>query len=133
MLCLDRAHERTHQRMLRLLYLSGDRAGALRQYERCVKALAEELDVKPTAKTLELHRQVRTDCLDVSRVETLPVLAAFPQPPARLMLPEILNQLRCLQEVLASTHEQLQQSIHTVECSLRRKPTPYHPQKRNAV
>jgi DNA-binding SARP family transcriptional activator len=136
-LCLDRAHERTHQRMLRLLYLSGDRAGALRQYERCVKALSEELDVKPTARTLELRRQVRTDCLDDSRIEMLPAHGAYQvestAAPGRSMLPDILNQLRSLQEVLESTNEQLQQSIHTVERSLRRKPVPYLPQKRNAI
>jgi hypothetical protein len=93
--------------------------------------------VKPTARTLELHRQMRTDCLDDSRVEMLPVhgdpQVESPAAPGRLMLPEILNQLRSLQEALESTHEQLQQSIYTVERSLHRKPTPYLPQKRNAI
>ena len=41
----DRAREHTHQQMMRLYYLTGYRAGALRQYERCVAALREELDV----------------------------------------------------------------------------------------
>jgi DNA-binding SARP family transcriptional activator len=136
-LCLDRAHERTHQRMLRFLYLSGDRAGALRQYDRCVKALAEELDVKPAARTLELCRQVRTDSLDEAKVEAFPVFAVPKVESAaasgRLALAEVLHQLRYLQEALTSTNEQLQQSIHMIEGSLRRRPTPYLPEKRNAI
>src|SRR5262249_23666973 len=38
MLKYDFAGERTHQQMMRLKHLSGDRTGALRQYEQCVKA-----------------------------------------------------------------------------------------------
>ena len=43
----DRASERTYRRLMYLQYIAGDRTGALRQYERCVIALAEELGVKP--------------------------------------------------------------------------------------
>jgi DNA-binding SARP family transcriptional activator len=136
-LCVDRAHERTHQRMLRLLYLSGDRAGALRQYERCVRALAEELDVKPASRTIELHRQVCADRLEHAQSEHS---ATYPDQPAesftqrgRPSLTEILNQLRCLQGVLASAHEQLQKNIHAVERSLRQKPAALLPEKRKVV
>ncbi|HLQ30115.1 MAG TPA: BTAD domain-containing putative transcriptional regulator [Ktedonobacteraceae bacterium] len=38
-MCYDRARERTHRRLMRLYYLIGDRAEALRQYERCALAL----------------------------------------------------------------------------------------------
>jgi DNA-binding SARP family transcriptional activator len=54
----DRARERTHRHMMRLQYLSGDRTGALRQYERCVSALREELEIAPSIETLELHRTI---------------------------------------------------------------------------
>jgi two-component SAPR family response regulator len=37
----DRAHERTHRQLMSLQYLSGDRTAALRQFERCVAALAK--------------------------------------------------------------------------------------------
>ena len=37
----DRAHERTHRRLMNLHYLSGDRTAALRQFERCAAALEE--------------------------------------------------------------------------------------------
>jgi DNA-binding SARP family transcriptional activator len=57
----DRANERAHQHIMRLRYLSGDRTGALRQYESCAAALKEELDVQPLERTLELYRQIRAD------------------------------------------------------------------------
>lgn len=37
----DWARERTHRRLMRLHYLNGDRAAALRQYEQCAVALKE--------------------------------------------------------------------------------------------
>jgi DNA-binding transcriptional activator of the SARP family len=57
----DRAHERTHWRIMRLRYLAGDRTGAMRQYEACVAALREELDVAPSERTTTLYEQIRTD------------------------------------------------------------------------
>lgn len=54
----DRARERTHRHMMRLQCLAGDRTGALRQYERCVSALREELEIAPSIETVELHRAI---------------------------------------------------------------------------
>lgn len=59
----DRARERTHRQLMRLHYLSGDRTGALRQYQRCAQALQEELDVRPSRRTEQLHRQLLEDAL----------------------------------------------------------------------
>ena len=59
----DRARERTHHRLMRLAFLSGDRTGALRQYKRCVKALEEELGVRPAKRTEELYRRILADSL----------------------------------------------------------------------
>ena len=44
----DQAREQTHRQLMRLHHLLGDRSGSLRQYEWCVTALREELDVEPT-------------------------------------------------------------------------------------
>lgn len=55
----DRAHESAHQHIMRLRYLSGDRAGALRQFEHCAAALKEELGVEPSQRTRDLCRQIR--------------------------------------------------------------------------
>ena len=54
----DRARERTHRHVMRLQYLAGDRTAALRQYERCVSALREELEIAPSTETLDLHRTI---------------------------------------------------------------------------
>ena len=62
----DRAHERTHRRLMRLHYLSGDRTMALRQYQRCVDALREELNVEPARGTVALYHQVRADRLEIA-------------------------------------------------------------------
>jgi DNA-binding SARP family transcriptional activator len=60
---IDRARERTHRRLMRLHYMSGDRTASLRQYKRCADALLEELSVKPAKKTVELYEQIRCDQL----------------------------------------------------------------------
>jgi DNA-binding SARP family transcriptional activator len=57
----DRASERTHRRMMRLRYRAGDRTGALRQFEACVAALKEELDVPPAASTVALRELIERD------------------------------------------------------------------------
>ncbi|HEX2150125.1 MAG TPA: bacterial transcriptional activator domain-containing protein [Actinomycetota bacterium] len=57
----DRAHERAHWRMMRLSYLAGDRTGALRQYDKCRAALAEELGVSPGRLTRDLYDQICAD------------------------------------------------------------------------
>lgn len=54
----DRARECTHRQVMRLSYLIGDRTGAIRQYERCVVALKEELDLEPSARTQRLYELV---------------------------------------------------------------------------
>jgi DNA-binding SARP family transcriptional activator len=60
-LAFDRAHERSHQHLMRLHSLSGDRTAALRQYERCKTALREELGVKPSQQSTELYEEIRED------------------------------------------------------------------------
>ncbi|MCH8338583.1 MAG: hypothetical protein IH858_07035 [Chloroflexi bacterium] len=64
----DRARERTHRRLMRLAYLAGDRTGALRQYERCVQTLEEELSVRPSRQTEELHQQILDDAMETGRI-----------------------------------------------------------------
>lgn len=60
-LAQDRAHERTHFRMMRLHLLSGDRTRALRQFDRCAIALREELGIEPSHATILLRDQIRDD------------------------------------------------------------------------
>ncbi len=57
----DHAYERTHRQMMRLYILAGDRTQAIHQYQRCVSALREELDIEPSESTKELYEEIRTD------------------------------------------------------------------------
>lgn len=80
----DRASERTHQRLMQLQYMADDRTAALRQYERCVTALHEDLGVKPDKRTVALYEKIRsgepehpsnpTQSLSTSTIPTAPML-----------------------------------------------------------
>jgi len=60
----DPARERTHRELMRLYYLAGDRTAALRQYDRCVRALKRELDVRPERHTINLYERIKLDRFD---------------------------------------------------------------------
>jgi DNA-binding SARP family transcriptional activator len=60
----DKVRERSYIRMMRMQYLAGDRAGAIRQFQRCVVALKEELDIKPSRRTREVYEKICADQLD---------------------------------------------------------------------
>src|SRR4029079_7650562 len=89
----DRAHEQTHRRLMRLNYLAHDRTAALHQYERCVAALDEELDVKPDKRTIALYNQIRADQLDTPTEATQTTTS---------LLPQVLSRLKEFRTVLAS-------------------------------
>lgn len=59
LLSVDSTKEECHRKAMLALALAGDRSGALAQFERCRRVLAEELDVEPEPATLELYRQIR--------------------------------------------------------------------------
>jgi DNA-binding SARP family transcriptional activator len=98
---IDRARERAHQRLMRLHHLSGDRAAALRQFERCAAALREELGVRPTRRTLELYEQIRADRLEPPIPPQTPGNA-----PAELV--EFLKRIRAeLQDVVRAVDREI--------------------------
>ena len=55
----DCTHDRTHRQLMQLYALTGDRSMALRQFEQCRAALAQEFGVPPTEVTLALFEQSR--------------------------------------------------------------------------
>jgi len=63
-LSYDPARECTHRNLMRLYYRAGDRTTALRQYERCVAAVAKQFNVHPSRETVALFHQVRSDRLE---------------------------------------------------------------------
>lgn len=52
--------EEAHQQLMRLLALSGQRAAALAQYERCSQALNDEFGVPPSDETNALYDQIES-------------------------------------------------------------------------
>jgi len=52
-------HEGAHRQAMRALARKGDRSAALMQYQACVRALDEELGVKPEAETVLLFDRIR--------------------------------------------------------------------------
>ena len=114
---LDRARERTHRRLMRLHALAGDRTAALRQYDRCVAALAEELDVPPSQRTTALLERIRAERLEGASPE--PPEAGAEETMTGEPLPEALGRLRELHGILAEFQDHLQQDIRAVELSLR--------------
>lgn len=57
----DCAHERAHRQLMRLYFLTGNRTQAIHQFERCVKALHDDLGVEPSERTKQLYEQIRLD------------------------------------------------------------------------
>lgn len=56
---LDPLGEEGHRLVMRLLAAAGNRSAALKQYERCVQILREELDIPPDAETEDLAAAIR--------------------------------------------------------------------------
>ena len=58
-LSLDTWHEPAHRELMKLYAHSEQIAGALRQYDECVRLLDEELGVEPEAETTALYEAIR--------------------------------------------------------------------------
>lgn len=123
----DRAREGAHRRLMRLHHRAGDRTAALRQYERCVAALREELGVAPDRQTVALYREIRADAVDAEApapAAAANAAAEDARPDADglpLSLSDVLGRLRQLQHVVSDAQHRIQQDIKTVEHALRRK------------
>jgi DNA-binding SARP family transcriptional activator len=55
----DRAHERTHLRVMRIHVARGDRTAAIRQYSACRDALQQEFAVEPGPDIVAVYEQAR--------------------------------------------------------------------------
>jgi len=55
----DRANERAHQHLMFCHLAVGNRAAALRQFESCLTAMAEELGVEPSDATYKLYHWIQ--------------------------------------------------------------------------
>jgi DNA-binding SARP family transcriptional activator len=107
----DRARERTHWQLMRLYYLANDRAGALRQFQRCVAALEQELGVKPSQRTLTLYEQIRVDQVP----DLFGATGAYSQPTHPTLLPQLLERLKSLRVTLNDLQRQVDQELRAFE------------------
>src|SRR5450432_3762490 len=67
--------ERAHRTLIRALDESGDRAGAVRAYERCRAELADQLGIDPAAETVEVYLAALRDQTAMSAAR-LPVITS---------------------------------------------------------
>ena len=58
---IDPARETAHRRMMLLYHRAGNRTAAIRQYQLCDAALAEEFGVRPSAATIALYQEICRD------------------------------------------------------------------------
>jgi DNA-binding SARP family transcriptional activator len=80
---LDPLHEPAHRALIRLLALTGDRAGALAQYRECVRTLSRELGVPPLEETTRLYEAISEGTLSPPAAPAAP--ARPERPPAPLV------------------------------------------------
>ena len=109
----DRAREHAHRQLMRLMHLSGDRTGALQQYEKCVEALREELDVAPAERTRQLYEQIRSGPSGIVRGAA----SRLPATPGSLSEPAdgTLDDLKAALAQLARAHEQVCRQVEALE------------------
>jgi DNA-binding SARP family transcriptional activator len=110
----DRARERTHWQMMRLHYLAGDRTGALRQYERCVQALHQELGVEPSRQTNALYEHIRDDRLRSND----PGPVYFDTGENKPIEGQILGHLKRLAGIMVESQRQAHEELATLETVL---------------
>jgi DNA-binding SARP family transcriptional activator len=112
---VDRAHERTHRRLMRMQYLDGDRTAALAQYERCVSALREELGVAPAQRTTALYEQICADRLEPEPRPATPISPAASEAPST-------QDLEQLHRLLTEMRKQADEGLAAVASALRNRP-----------
>jgi DNA-binding SARP family transcriptional activator len=116
----DPARERTHQRLMRLHCLAGDRTAAMRQFERCVEVLDRELGVRPDPTTVALYEQIRANGLPPAggRHERHAATPEQPERPRATQLLQVLDRLKHIKASLSDIQEQIERDIWVVEGAL---------------
>ena len=111
----DPARERTYVRLMRMEYLSGDRGGALRRFQRCAAALKKELNVEPAKSTTDLYEQIRADRLQELGQTLTETGRAMGESP---VIPSLLNRLRNIRSMLLGVQRRVEQDIQAVDDAL---------------
>lgn len=80
LLALDPIQEDTHRLLMRLLWDTGRRPQALRQYRRCREILAEELDTEPVPETKDLHDRIVKNEISPTSISSLTLTSRLSLP-----------------------------------------------------
>src|ERR1041385_3456884 len=110
----DPAQERTHRQLMRLYYAAGDRTAALRQYDRCVNALKEDLGVRPERRTISLYERIKTGQAESAESTAYDASAAIHVTSSQ---PDIVRHLRVLHKLLGAVQRRIQRDINTLEAA----------------
>jgi len=76
LLGFDRANEAAHRQLIELLARGGRRSEALRQFQECVSALAQELGIQPGPETRRLVDGIRQDGMQMPAADAVRPAAA---------------------------------------------------------
>lgn len=105
-LALDPLHEPAHCCLMQLYHAVGQQAGVHRQYQSCVKVLADELGVPPAAATVNLYAHLRASALDPDPPPILTTRPAMtPQP--SLFLETATTATNAAQPLLVAREQEL--------------------------
>lgn len=111
--------EAVHRKMMRLYWLSGDRAAALMQYHHCEQILRDELGVGPMAQTQRLYQLMAHDHhlphKPVGDRCHTPSEAFDTSAPAQPTLEKALQRVQQLQDELTRSATELDQLKHMLE------------------
>jgi DNA-binding SARP family transcriptional activator len=110
----DPAHERTHRQLMGLCYAAGDRTAALRQYNRCVAALKQELEIAPERRTMALYERIKSDQMIDAEATEYNLSPGFN---ANSSQPDIVRHLKVLQKLLTAVQRRIQRDIRAIEVS----------------
>jgi DNA-binding SARP family transcriptional activator len=114
----DRAHERTHWRLMRLHYLSGNRTAAVRQYGACVSELQRALGIGPGEQTNRLFEDICADRMSGGRGPAIMSVTATRR---------MLSHMRQVKQSLAYTEGLLEEDIADIENTMGRSAGPAQP------
>jgi len=112
----DHAYERTHCQMMRLYFMAGDRTQALHQYQRCVTALRNELDIEPSEATKRLYEAIRSDSFGTSFAFGQEISGESVEP--ALTLSMMLNRLQQFSDELNSIQFRIEKEVMALESTL---------------
>jgi DNA-binding SARP family transcriptional activator len=86
LIAFDQTHEGASRALMRALIDMGERGQAVREYERCRKALKKALDVEPSRETKALYQAVRTFSGSEDQNESAAVVLTAAEPRAKSTL-----------------------------------------------